>query len=243
MNIGPYRFSPPWWGVLLFGVGALVFCSLGIWQIERAHYKARLLAAQTSAEAAAPADIVTLGDEAPVQGRTYYASGVFEADRQILLADQVHASQVGYRVWTPLRLDNGTRLLVDRGWVARSPADAGLPNPSAPSQRVRIEGVWHPLPAPALNWGGAQACDKTGWPRVLSYPKIADVRCQYDDGRVLDGLLLLDPKAPYGFVRDWADEKDRVGLRPFGHYAYASQWFLMALVAGVIFVVVNLRRR
>lgn len=244
MNIGPYRFSPPWWGVLLFAVGAAIFCALGSWQIERAHYKQRLLMAQQSARAAAPAVIEDARDAAALgYGREYYAGGRFDRDHQILLTDQTHASQVGYRVWTALQLDDGTRLMVDRGWIPRAGADAALPNPAVPEARVRVRGVWQRLPEPALNWGAHSACDgQTNWPRALSYPTIEGVRCQYD-APVLDGLLLLDPKAPNGFVRDWEDEKDTVGLHPFGHYAYASQWFLMALVAGVIFIVVNLQRR
>ena len=243
MDFGPYRFSPPWWGVLLFCLGAVIFSALGTWQIERAHYKQRLVTAQQSARAAPPAAIETRDDDdALVYGQKYYASGRFDPDQQILLADQTYASQVGYRVWTALRLDGGTRVMVDRGWIERSNAHTDVPDPPVPGGRVTVQGTWHRLPSPALNWGAASACGKTGWPRVLSYPEIDDVRCQYD-GPVLNGLLLLDPEAPDGFVRDWADEKDTVGLRPFGHYAYASQWFLMAVVAGIIFVVVNLRRR
>ncbi|MES1939355.1 surfeit locus 1 [Salinisphaera sp. T5B8] len=239
MDIGPYRFSPPWWGVLLFALGATIFCALGVWQIERAHYKQRLLEAQQAAQAAAPVAI-TGQDQALVYGRTYDAAGVYDADRQILLADQTHASQVGYHVWTALRLNDGKRVLVDRGWIARS--DSGLPDPAVPAARVQIRGIWQPLPAPALDWGRTSACEGQGWPRVLSYPTIEALRCQYDPA-LLDGVLLLDASAPGGFVRDWSEETDTVGLRPFGHYAYASQWFLMALVAGVILVVVNLRRR
>jgi len=66
------------------------------------------------------------------------------------------------------------------------------------------------------------------------------VRCQYA-APVVNGLLLLDEKDSNGFVRDW--DEDLVGLSPFGHYGYASQWFLMAVVAGIIFLVVNTRRR
>lgn len=250
MNLGRYRFSPPWWGVLLFCVGAAIFCSLGAWQLERAHTKEALVAAEQAARAAGPQPMqppraaigADAADSGLVHGRTYNARGHYDAARQILLADQLRGTRSGYRVWTPLVLDNGVRVMVDRGWIARPAGNESLPDLAAPTGTVEISGYWRSFPQPALAWGGASACDASAWPRVLSYPGTATVRCQYD-APVADGLLLLDAQAPGGFIREWADDKDSVGLRPFGHYAYASQWFLMAVVAGVILVVVNLRRR
>jgi len=249
MNLGPYRFSPPWWGVLLFCMGAAIFCSLGVWQFERAHYKAERVASQQAArqagvQAMQPQQAASSGDTRVaglVYGREYFVAGHFDASEQILLSDQLRGPQTGYRVWTPLVLDSGVRVMVDRGWVPRPPSGEPLSNPDAPQSRVRIKGFWRGFPQPALQWG-TSSCDDKHWPRALSFPDAATVRCQYG-APVLNGLLLMDPKAPHGFVREWAEDKDSVGLRPFGHYAYASQWFLMAFVAGVIFVVVNLSRR
>ena len=250
MNLGRYRFSPPWWGVLLFCVGAAIFCALGVWQVERAHYKEGLVAARQAARQAGRAPMQPQGAPAEgnarvadlVHGREYAATGRYEPGRQILLADQLRGARTGYRVWTPLRLDNGIRVMVDRGWIEKPAAGEPLPDPPAPTTPVQVTGFWRSFVQPALQWGGTVDCTDRDWPRVLSYPDAAAVRCQYG-APVVDGLLLLDPQAPDGFVREWEDDRDTVGLRPFGHYAYASQWFLMAVVAGIILVVVNLRRR
>lgn len=251
MNLGRYRFAPPWWGVVLFLIVAGIVSALGVWQIERAHYKEGLVAAQTAARRAGPT--LMQPTHAPASGnartadltygRRYFVEGRFDAAHQILLRDQVNGRETGYRVWTPMVLGNGLRVMVDRGWVAKPRgADAGLPDPPAPSGAVRIKGFWRSLPQPALSMGGQRVCDKSAWPRALSYPDAAAVRCQYR-APVVGGLLLLDPADPNGFVRDWDADEDLVGLSPFGHYAYASQWFAMAFVAGVILVVVNLERR
>lgn len=251
MKLGAFRLAPPWWGIALFLLGAALFCALGVWQIERAHYKERLVAAQDAAREAGT--IAITADTAPASGdgrsdeRIYNhrvsATGQLQSDRQILLSDQLNGTRIGYRVWTPLRLDSGVRVMVDRGWVPRSSVhDPALPNPAAPDTRVQVTGFWVRFPQPALSWGASSDCSARGWPRLLSYPDAATVRCQYE-APVTNGLLLLDPEDSHGFVRNWDDERDVVGLPPFAHYAYASQWFLMALVAGVILVVVNLRRR
>lgn len=250
MNLGRYRFSPPWWGVALFIAGVTVFGALGVWQIERAHYKEALLTQQQVSRQAGtqsmnPAHAAASGNTRSADldyGRDYRVTGRFEPAHQSLLGDQMHGPRSGYRVWTPLLLDNGIRVMVDRGWVPRSGADPALPDPAAPRGRVQVEGFWSAFPQPPLAWGNAANCDADSWPRVLSYPDAAAVRCQYA-APTLNGILLLDPQSPYGFVREWEDAKDTVGLSPFAHYAYASQWFLMAFVAGVIVVVVNLRRR
>ena len=229
----------------MFAIGAVIFCAMGGWQIERAYYKERLVAAEQAAQAAGTQTIPSRGDAGVpdlVQGREYIAAGRFDTRHQILLADQLRGTQSGYHVWTPLVLDNGARVMVDRGWVERPPRGEALPNPTATNDAVRVKGIWAGFPQPALQWGAASACDTQGWPRALSYPDVAGIRCQYD-APVLDGLLLLDPQDANGFVREWDEDRDPIGLRPLGHYAYASQWFLMAIVAGVILVVVNLRRR
>ena len=246
MKIGRYRFAPPWWGLLLFAIAATLFSALGAWQIQRAHYKESLVAAQQAAREAGltrmrPERAAADGDArvADLQyGRRYIAEGRYDGAHQILLRDQMHGQTVGYRVWTPLILDGGIRVMVDRGWVPDRERDT-RPDPPAPVGPVRIQGFWRSFPQPPLQWGVQQACEARGWPRDLSYPGAATVRCQYE-APVVDGLLLLDPADPHGFVRDW--DEDLVGLPPFGHYAYASQWFLAAVGAGVILVVVNLRR-
>ncbi|MES1924887.1 SURF1 family protein [Salinisphaera sp. T31B1] len=249
MKLGPYRFSPPWWGVALFVIVAAILCSLGAWQIQRAHYKEGLVAIEQAARAAGPTamksaaarDSARSDTGALTYGRHYIVSGQYDRAHQIVLNDQVNGQALGYRIWTPVILDNGVRVMVDRGWVPRrGDGHVAPPDPPAPDGPVRVLGFWRSFPQPGLNLGAGNACTQRAWPRALNYPDAAAVSCQYG-APVADGLLLLDPAADGGFVRDW--DEDLVGLSPAGHYAYASQWFLMAVVAGIILVVVNTRRR
>ncbi|WP_423823187.1 SURF1 family protein [Salinisphaera sp. SPP-AMP-43] len=246
MQIGSFRFAPPWWGVLIAAVGVVILSALGLWQIERAHYKQGLVAEHRAAERAGPQQLA-LTPEAVRQGQgarrgyRYIVSGHYDAAHQLLLSNQVTGTQTGYRVWTPLVLDSGVRIMVDRGWVPKTDGrSAPKPDPEAPRGSVSIRGYWRGFPQPGLRMGDDQECDRSGWPRAFNYPTTATVRCQYR-APVADGLLLLDPKAPGGFVRDW--DEDTIGLRPWAHYIYASQWFLMALIAVIILVVVNTKRR
>lgn len=246
MRIGNYRFSPPWWGIALTVVGVIVLSLLGNWQINRAHQKEALDAAQAQARGAGPQrlDIARADIAAHRQGVKHgydvVARGRFDSDHQILLADQVEGTRNGYRVWTPLVLSSGVRVMVDRGWVAKDDSGSGaLPNPSLSQDETTVHGHWEAFPQPGIRLGARTVCDKKSWPRLLSYPDTHTVRCQYR-APVADGLLKLSPDADNGFSRDAS--ADTGGLSPFAHYAYASQWFLMALVAIVIFIVVNTRR-
>ena len=249
MTVGPYRFSPPWWGTGVFVLVAALLCSLGVWQIERAQMKKQLVAAQNIARTAAPqpmrlpraAASGMARDPRLYYGRHYIVAGRVDGKRQILLDNQSNGTQIGYRVWTPVILDSGVRVIVDRGWIPLADQSRKqVPDPRAPSGRVTMTGLWRSFPQPGLRFGESASCDAASWPRRLNYPDAATVRCQYP-GATANGLLLLNPEDAHGFVRDW--QLNLTGISPFHHYAYASQWFLMAFVCGVIFVVVNSKRR
>jgi surfeit locus 1 family protein len=157
--------------------------------------------------------------------------GIYLASRQLLLDGQSHAGVPGYHAWTPLQLATGELLVVDRGWVPQ-PAPA-LP---APVGEVGVTGRWRPLPRAALRLRAAVACPAASFPAVVEYPSAAELRCLLG-ASVRDGVLQLDPAVPGGFVRDWGE----AGFPPARHYAYAAQWFGLALV-GLVFFVRELRK-
>lgn len=246
MRVGRYRFTPPWWSVVVLLAFLVLFVGAGLWQIERAQAKQVMLAQQQAASKSQPRP---LGEALDVRDGTrvqwlyrdaYVATGRFDAAHQILLDNQVFDGQVGYRVWTPLVLTDGRRVLVDRGWVAMGPGGRDdPPSPEAPGGTVTVRGLLRDLPKPGIRLGERPVCEGGGWPRVLNYPKIDTVRCLYD-APVVDGLLLLEEGDPRGFARDW---ETNVGMPPIRHYGYAVQWFAMAVAIMVIFLVVNMKRK
>ncbi len=50
-------------------------------------------------------------------------------------------------------------------------------------------------------------------------------------------ILLLDPGAPAGYLRDW----QAPGLPPLRHFAYAIQWWCFALLALIYWGVASRR--
>jgi surfeit locus 1 family protein len=207
---------------------------LGTWQIRRAHAKEALLAAY---EQAAHQEPQALDAALPASDRTaaVRAAGSYVGDRALLLDNQSHDGRPGYHVWTPFRLANGGLAIVDRGWIAR-PASDQLPDPPAPpGGPTRIRGLWRTLPKPGLRLGSVTLAKLTQFPAVVEYPTADDLRTLLGE-QVLDGVLLLDPAEPAGFVREW---NPVATFPPSRHYGYAVQWFGLAAALVVLFVIVN----
>lgn len=232
------NFRPPWWSWLVLVLALAVLGGLGTWQLQRAQVKAQMLDQRAAASKAAPVPLAAAPAPGRLSRRHVVASGHYLAQRQLLLDNQVWQGRAGYRVWTPLRLDDGRLVLVDRGWVPLGRDRAHPPSPPAPAGAVRVTGYLRDLPKPGLRLRAPGVCTQTGWPRALNYPTAEQVACQYT-APVVAGLLLLGEAAPGGFARDWSD----VGMPPRRHIGYAVQWYAMAVAVVVIFIVVNWKRR
>lgn len=223
----------------------VLFVIAGIWQINRGQAKEVILTQRQAASKGPVQPLMALlgtGSDAEFEkayGRGVSVRGHYDGAHQILLDNQTYKKRVGYRVWTPLVLENGRRILVDRGWV---PMGSGgrddRPQPAAPDGMIKVEGLFRTLPKPGIRLTDVTRCDMTAWPRVLNYPTIKTVRCQYQ-APVVNGIILLSDKAPHGFVRQWQAD---AGMSPQRHYAYAVQWFAMALAVVIVFFVVNMKR-
>lgn len=222
-----------------------VFAIAGVWQIQRGQAKALMLT-QREAAIKAPAQplhavlgTVDMTQASPLDRHHVVARGRYDGARQILLDNQIQNGHVGYRVWTPLVLRDGRRLLIDRGWVPLGPGGrAQPPEPTAPGGELAVQGLLRTLPQPGVRLGDAPACASAHWPRILNYPTIDTIRCLYQ-APVIDGLVLLDEGEPHGFVRQWHAQ---TSMPPKRHYAYALQWFALALAVVVVFLVVNMKR-
>lgn len=225
----------PAWAWLLVAAAVALFCALGAWQWRRGAVKEALQASLR--DRATPAQILSYALGAPhgLEWHRAQATGRYLPERQLLLDGQSHRHQPGYQVWTPLVLADASVAVVNRGWVSLD--RAGFDG-SAPEGVVTVTGFWRALPEPGVRLEGTANCPSGArFPAVVLYPTQDEIECLLQRP-VVGGLLLLDPEAPGGFVRDWTD----FGFPPQRHYGYAVQWFALALAAIVIFLVVNRKR-
>jgi surfeit locus 1 family protein len=229
------KFRPAWWAVLVVLALSALMISLGIWQLRRGFDKQALLDRYLQA-AQQPAQHIDSGKVAYAgQIERVYVKGRFDTSRQLLLDNQSHDGQPGYHVWTPFVQDDGSTVVIDRGWIPQ-PA-AGDAQRLAVDDAVReVHGYWRSLPEPGLRLE-ADNCATRPWPRTVQYPTAADLHCLYGEF-VPAGLLLMDADAPDGYVRDWHAAPE---LQPVKHYGYAAQWFAFTLTLIAIFVKLSFR--
>ncbi len=221
---------------------AVLFTSLGAWQLERAG-SSRGARAQFSS-GAAQAALARLPAELE-EGQRFQrveVRGEYVDEPQFLLDNMLHDGAAGYHVLTALRVEGvRERLLVNRGWVAAGPDRRALPDVAAPGGMRTIVGRLERLPRPGLRLGD----DGNGAPGtpvvVLQYPTAEELSHRLGTA-VLDYQVLLDPTAAGGYVRDWRAP----GMAPERHLAYAGQWWLLALGAmgaAVVLAVKTVRRK
>jgi len=228
------RFRPTLWPTL--GLLALLAAtlSLGNWQRHRAEEKALLRAQYDAAIAAPPARVSAASTDAAVlRFRPVRATGEFAATAQVLIDNKVHAGRPGYDVVSPLSLDGGGYVLVDRGWVAAGARRTELPTVPPPTGTVTIDGRANLPPARYLE---LQRDAATG-----------PVRQNLDIARIAEatGLPLLPfvieqtSDSTDGLVRDWPTPD--FGIEQ--HKSYMLQWYAFALLGCVLWLTLNWRPR
>jgi surfeit locus 1 family protein len=219
-------FAPRLIPTLATAVAVVAFGALGNWQLGRADEK-RAMA--RSFNAGGPAiEWARLPVDAPRFQRVSLR-GYYDAGHQFLLDNMSHESVAGVQVLTPLVLDNGDAVLVNRGWLPFGATRQELPDVGVDGEKRTVVGRVDDLPRPGIWLKGPEA---TGWPRLVQYPDMAQLATAL--GRELASRqVLLDPSVPDGYVRDWIVP----GTTPDRHLGYAVQWFaLAALAAGIWFV-------
>ena len=106
-----------------------VFVLAGNWQRGRMQQKLAL-GEQLAAATAAPVAPLPAGDVdwSAWRFRVVEARGRYDAGRQILVDNRVHAGRAGYHVVTPLVIEDGRAVLVNRGFVPAGPTRDVLPS-------------------------------------------------------------------------------------------------------------------
>jgi surfeit locus 1 family protein len=231
------RFSPSLLGTLLTLAGVALFMNLGFWQLDRGAQKRALLDQAAAGEKSTVEGTVKSADALP-RYQQVRMRGRYDSQHQVLL-DNMPSPQgpAGYRVLTPMQLETGGWLLVDRGWIAPGRTREQLPQITVSEAPRTVLGRLDRLPEPGMRLSDAPNLG-SGWPRVLNFPTHAHLQ------RVLqralpERIVLLDAAQPDGYVRA---ARPLVRVEPGRHTAYAVQWFAFALLALILYVIGSLRK-
>jgi surfeit locus 1 family protein len=217
-----------WWLVTLTAVvGVVTTASLGRWQLSRAAQKEALQAAMDMRAAQSvlgAADVRQVADVDALVHQRAALRGQWVAERTVYLDNRQMNAKVGFFVLTPLVLEGGGAIVVQRGWVPRNFEQRDqVPAVQTPGGVVDIEGRIAPLPSKLY---------EPGSPSGSAIRQNLDL-AQYkaETGLALLPITLVQTgSATEGLLREWP----AVNLGVEKHYGYAFQWFgLAALIAGL----------
>jgi surfeit locus 1 family protein len=246
-----YRFARrPWWIVSHVVVVALVIFMIwaGFWQLRRFRERGdlnRLYAERAEAATTDVSGILQPGDpfEGAAVDRSIYrrvtATGEYDTAAEVVVRNRTQDGGPGVWVLTPLVLDDGTALVVNRGFVPMSGTPRDLPDEAeAPAGEVTVTGLLQPT----QERGRFQPTDPDdGTLDVLSRVDLARYQQQLDDDLYPAWLLLQDQEpAPIGPVPILVPPPE-----PFSetqNLSYAVQWFVFSVIAVVGYTII-LRRQ
>lgn len=224
------------WRTTLFVVVMLpVLVSLGFWQLERAEEKARIGAAFEARQALPPAPLGALlaQDAATLAYRPVTLTGRFREGQYFLLDNRLQQGRYGNEVIGIVELEGRPGVaLVNRGWL---PADASrrtLPEaPPVPGQVTLRGQVYIPPGDPYLL---AETALAEGWPKRIQAVEMDRLAAslQLDGAEMFPHLVRIDPGETGALAVDW----QVVNVSPAKHQGYAVQWFVMAVVLAIIYL-------
>ena len=232
------RFRPSLWPTIaaLLVIGATIL--LGNWQSRRADLRGALQQQAETMAVESPLPIARAADISPAaRYRRASASGEYVAARQIWLDNRTHKGVAGFRVLTPLKLADGSHLLVDRGWIAGRPPARGTatrepPAADPPRGTVQVSGRLNQPPPRFLEL----AHEAQAGPIVQNLDLDAYAKAT---GLALAPLVLEEAPGPQdGLVRD----RPPPDLGRDKNIGYMWQWYGFAALTAMLWLIFSWRR-
>lgn len=215
-------------------VAAVAVCiAAGNWQRGRMSQKEalgeRLAAAAAAPLVPLPADV---GDWSTWRFRRVELAGRYDAPRQIMIDNKVHAGRAGYHVVTPLVLTDGRAVLVNRGYVPAGPTRAELPAAPPPEGPVGVRGRVNLPPADYVELREAP-------PEGRVWQNLDPARFAAATGLPVLPIVVEATDGDDGLVRDWP----RPDAGTEKHRIYMMQWYAFAALAFGLWAWFTLVRR
>lgn len=230
---GRFLVRPRW---ILFHLGCAglvaLMLNLSLWQFHRLDERRTFNESVIARGDVEPVDVLELDrgadtDVDELEWRRAGARGTYVAGEQIVLLNRSQGGVAGYDVVTPLLLDSGSVVLVNRGFL---PLAAEAPDP--PTGPVDVLGTVRDFEAPRTGQAGDPPGERTEFFR-LDYGRMDDQIDQPLVRFVID-LLVSDPADDPALEPVAAPS---LGEGP--HLSYAIQWiiFSIAVLVGWILAV------
>ena len=221
MNGWRFAFNRRWFGYLVVAIVFAIACVLlSTWQFAR---RDEAVAEVTRIESNYDAKPVPLAEALPTlddfdeadKWMPVTATGEYLVDEQLLVRNRPHNGQPGFEVLTPLRLDDGTVFIIDRGWVAPGSDDTPDAVPTPPEGQVTVVARLKPG-EPSLAGRSAPA----GQIPTIELQQVASL---LDLPTYTGAYGLLEAGDPAALATESKPELDEGP-----HLSYAVQWIVFA---------------
>jgi surfeit locus 1 family protein len=210
--------------------------SLGFWQLDRADQKRTI---EASIQKANTGVVELIVNQNELLNKEYYEvrlQGSYVSDKQFIYDNQIVDQASGYYVLTPFVLTGQSNaIMINRGFIPWNGRRDQLDDIAVDStyREIKIQ-VSRPIKRIEL-----KTSDISNQFPVLIQAIDFDVIEEISSTSFVDVIGLLDPSSDDGFVRKWEPYTGSIEK----HIGYAIQWFLMALVLGIIGIRIGLKQR
>ena len=231
----PHKRDNLWWWVAtaVGGLGVCVGVALGMWQLDRAAQKSQLQQAMQAQASASPWDeaaahkalfaekvdsISWLHHPVQLQGHWLGQHTVYLDNRQM-------HGRPGFFVLTPLKLANGSVVVVQRGWVPRNFENRSqVQTVDTPNGVVTVQGQLAGAPGRLMALG-EESTAATAAPDIRQNLDLMAF-AQASGLALWPATVVQSGAASEGLLRDWPQPESGIAK----HYGYAFQWFAIAAV-------------
>lgn len=217
---------------ILVLIGVYVLIRLGFWQLDRLESR-RQFNQHYLEQLSSP--IINLNDEinhqelVDMEYREVNVSGYYEFSNEIYLQNQAFENIPGYRVVTPLRIDNSENVVyIERGWISLEDLKDIEGINSNYTQHQNLKGIIR-LPQSESDFGGRSS-------------SAGDLNLQFF---LYVDLDLLQTELEYELLPIYVQLEDvNNNQKPYSklpeievtegpHFGYAMQWFFFASLLGI----------
>ena len=109
-------------GIALLALMPITAFALGTWQVQRLEWKTKLIAKYEDRLVRSPLPLPPQIDPNAIHEFDYrrvYATGRLRHDKEMLIGPRTQDGKDGFMVVTPLERDDGSTVLVNRGWISK----------------------------------------------------------------------------------------------------------------------------
>lgn len=219
--------SPRWVvGLVVALATVVIFVNLGLWQLRRLDERQATNAAIVASAEQEPIDLEIFlaqgGDPAELVWRRVTVAGEYASELEVVLSSRSHKAQPGHNLLTPLVLNNGAVLIVNRGWIPFEFEEPAAADTAPPSGRVRLVGTLR-----ADEGAGLLSGTTSGEPvRRIASIDLTRLGADQEIGTTFPVYLQIADQDP---AQDALPEPVPLPEPAEGaHLSYAVQWFLFA---------------